>query len=158
MKKKINIYKGFKGYNAYPLVEAEKIIRGRISDEFSKLIEKVDGCVEKSKSQRLIKILEHILAVKKRMERMKNEIKERDNLFVPVYLKARIAHLDEEKLKEVDFRLMELIETNMELIESLTCAEGDTHITDKFTRVNENLREMENKCHARALLLKKEVF
>jgi len=158
MKKKIDIYKGFKGYNAYPLTEAEKMIRCRIADEFSELVEMVDGCVEKSKRMRLVKILEHILAVKKRVERMKKEIKDRDNLFVPVYLKARIAHLDEEKLKDVDFRLMELIEMNKEIIESLTCAEGDIHIIDKFTRVNENLREMENKCHARALLLKKEVF
>jgi hypothetical protein len=148
----------FKGYNAYPLAVAEKMIRDRILIEFSKLIEKVTGCTEKSKSMRLIKILEHILAVKKRMERMKKDIKNRDNIFVPVYLKARIAHVDEEKLKDIDFRLIELIETNMDLLESLTCAEADTHVIDKFTQINENLREMETNCQSRVLLLKKEVF
>jgi len=30
MKDKIDIYKDFKGYNAYPLREAEKIIRNRM--------------------------------------------------------------------------------------------------------------------------------
>ena len=158
MKDKIDIYKDFNGYNAYPLVEAERIIRGRILNEFSKLLEKVAGCEEKAKRMRLIKILEHIIAVKSRMERMKKQIKERDDLFVPVYLKARIAHVDEEKLKTIDFRLVELIAKSKEILESLSCAEADTHIIDKFTRINEDLREMENNCHARALILKKEIF
>ncbi len=158
MKDKIDIYKDFDGYNAYPLVEAERIIRGRILYEFSKLLEKLEGCVEKAKRMRLIKILEHIIAVKSRMERMKKQIKERDNIFVPVYLKARIAHVDEEKLKTIDFRLVELIAMSKEILESLSCAEADTHIIDKFTRINEILREMENNCHSRALILKKEIF
>lgn len=158
MKSKINIYKDFKGYNAYPVAEAEKIIRGRILAEFNKLLEKIAGCEQKSKDMKLIKILQHILAAKSRMERMKNDIKERDNIFVPVYLKERIAHLDEEKLKAVDSRVVELIGMNMEILESLSCAETDPYIIDKFTRINENLREMENCCHSRALLLKKEIF
>ena len=127
-------------------------------NEFSKLIEKVAGCEEKAKHMRLIKILEHIIAVKSRMERMKKQIKERDDVFVPVYLKARIVHVDEEKLKTIDFQLAELIAMSKEILESLSCAEADTHIIDKFTRINENLREMENNCHTRALILKKEIF
>jgi len=158
MKSKPNIYKDFNGYNACPLDEAEKIIRGRLLNDFSTLIEKVEGCVENAKNMRLIKILEHILAVKKRMERMESEMKERDNIFVPVYLKARIAQVDEEKLKTVDFRLIELIDMNREILDELSCAEADIHIIDKFTRINENLREMENHCHSRSLLLKKEIF
>jgi hypothetical protein len=158
MKSKTNIYKDFNGYNAYPLAEAEKIIRNRLLDVFSTLIEKIEGCIEKAKNMRLIKILEHILAVKKRMGRMKSKMKERDNIFVPAYLKARIAHVDEEKLKTVDFRLIELVDMNREILDELSCAEADTHIIDKFTRINENLREMETHCHSRALLLKKEIF
>lgn len=158
MKSKINIYKDFNGYNAYPLAEAEKIIRGRLLDDFSTLIEKVDGCVEKAKNKRLLKILEHMLAVKKRMMRIKSEMKDRDNIFVPAYLKARIAHVDEEKLKTVDFRMVELIDMNREILDELSCAEADTHIIDKFSKINENLREMENHCHSRSLLLKKEIF
>ena len=158
MNSKTDIYKDFNGYNAYPLQEAEKIIRSRLLDDFSTLIEKVEGCVEKARSMRLLKILEHILAVKKRMERMKSEMKERDTIFVPIYLKARIAHVDEEKLKTIDFRLIELIDMSRAIIDELSCVEGDTHIIDKFTRINDYLREMENRCHSRALLLKKEIF
>ena len=158
MKSEINIYKDFNGYNAYPLAEAERIIRGRILTEFSKLIKQIEGCEEKARSMRLIKILQQIVTVKNRMERMKKDIKERDNIFVPAYLKERIARVDEEKLKVVDSRLIELINLNKEILESLSCAEVDTHITDKFTTINENLREMENNCHSRALLLKKEII
>jgi hypothetical protein len=158
MKQKIDIYKDFKGYNAYPLIEAEKIIRSRILEEFSKLNEMVEGCVNRAKEMQMIWILEHIMAVKNRMERMQKQIKDRDTLFIPAYLKEKIAHVDEEKLQAVDFRLIELIQLNKEIIDSLSCAETDTRIIDKFTAVNKNLREMEENCHTRALLLKKEII
>jgi hypothetical protein len=156
--KKIDIYKGFKGYNAYPLVEAEKMIRTRILEAFSQLLIQLGGCEQKARSQRMLWILEHITVLMRRMERMKTQIEERDEIFIPVYLKARIAHLDEDKLKQIDHRLVELIEMSMGVIESLSCAETDTHIADKFTKISDYLREMETNCHERALILKKEVF
>jgi len=158
MKDKIDIYKDFKGYNAYPLREAEKIIRNRILEEFSKLTEMVGGCVNKAKEMQMIWILGHIMAVKVRMERMQKQIKDRDTLFVPANLKEKISRLDEDKLKAVDFRLVELIQLNKKIIDSLSCAETDTHIIDKFTEVNKNLRDMEENCHVRSLLLKKEII
>jgi hypothetical protein len=156
--KKIDIYKGFKGYNAYPLVEAEKIIRSRILAAFDDLVGQLDGCEQKAGSMRMLWILEHITVLKRRMERMRNGIKERDEIFIPVYLKARIAHVDEEKLEKIDHRLVELIGMSLEIIGSLSCAETDTRITDKFAQISDYLREMEANCHERALLLKKEVF
>jgi len=158
MKDKIDIYKDFKGYNAYPLREAEKIIRNRILEEFSKLTEMVGVCVNKAKEMQMIWILGHIMAVKVRMERMQKQIKDRDTLFVPANLKEKISRLDEDKLKAVDFRLVELIQLNKKIIDSLSCAETDTHIIDKFTEVNKNLRDMEENCHVRSLLLKKEII
>jgi hypothetical protein len=156
--KKSDIYKDFKGYNAYPLIEAERIVRGRILQEFNQLIQLLEGCEKKAKDMRLIWILEHITALMRRMQRMKKEIEERDEVFVPVYLKSRLAHLDEEKLKEIDFRLVELISSSMETIGSMSCAETDTRINEKFSGISDNLREMESLCHQRALILKKEVF
>ena len=156
--KKSDIYKDFKGYNAYPLIEAEKIIRTRILDAFNVLMGQLDGCEQKASSMRMLWILEHITVLKRRMERMGNQIKARDEIFIPVYLKARIAHVDEEKLKEIDHRLMELISMSMDIIDSLSCAEIDVHVSDKFTQISNHLREMESNCHKRALILKKEVF
>ena len=156
--KKIDIYKDFKGYNAYPLVEAEKIIRTRILDAFKELVGQMEGCEQRAKSMRMLWILEHIVVLKRRMERMKTQIEKRDEIFIPVYLKARIAHLDEDKLKQIDHRLVELIGMIMDIIDSLSCAETDTNIADKFTQSSDHLREMESNCQERALILKKEVF
>jgi hypothetical protein len=158
MKEKFDIYRDFKGYNAYPLMEAERIIRGRILQEFSKLIQMVEGCEKKAGDMRLIWILEHITVLMRRMQRMKREIEERNEVFVPVYLKARIAHLDEEKLKQIDYKLVELITKSREIIDTMSCAETDTRIIEKFSHINENLRQMETQCQQRALILKKEVF
>lgn len=156
--KKTDIYKDFKGYNAYPLIEAEKIIRTRILDAFNVLVGQLDGCEQKATSMRMLWILEHITVLKRRMERMRNQIKARDEIFIPVYLKARIAHVDEEKLKEIDHRLMELVSMSMDIVDSLSCAEIDASISDKFNQISNHLREMESNCHERALILKKEVF
>jgi len=114
--------------------------------------------VNKAKEMQMIWILGHIMAVKVRMERMQKQIKDRDTLFVPANLKEKISRLDEDKLKAVDFRLVELIQLNKKIIDSLSCAETDTHIIDKFTEVNKNLRDMEENCHVRSLLLKKEII
>lgn len=156
MNESLKLYKDFAGYNAYPLAEAERIIRERILGEFVKLIEKLEGCEKRAKSLRMIKILEHIVALKHRMNRMKKNIKERDKLFLPAYLKVRITHIDEEKLKKTDFRLVELIAENKDILDSLSCVETDTNIIEKFTLINEHLREMESRCHERALILRDE--
>ena len=158
MKDKTDIYKNFKGYSGQPLADAEKTIRTRILKEFGGLIRLLEGCEEKARSLRMIKILQHIVALKTRMKRMQKKIQERDELFVPAYLKAHLSHIDEEKLKKIDFKLMELITDNERIIDSLSCAETDTHLMEKFTRLNENLREMDNNCHQRALALKKEII
>lgn len=158
MGEKPDIYKDFKGYNAYPLMDAERIIRKRILREFDKLIQQIEGCEKKARDMRMIWILEHITVLLRRMQRMKKEIKERDEVFVPVYLKSRIAHLDEEKLKQIDYGLVELIARSRDIIDTMSCAETDTHITRKFSSINDHLRDMEALCHQRALILKKEVF
>ena len=158
MKDMIDIYKNFKGYGGYPLREAEKIIRSRILTEFTNLIRLLEGCEEKTRNMRMIKILQHIIALKSRMNRMEKQIHERDELFVPAYLKAHISHIDEEKLKKIDFRLAELIIKSKEIIDSLSCAETDTRIIEKFTRINEHLRNIEKNCHQRALVLKREII
>jgi hypothetical protein len=158
MKDKTDIYKDFKGYGVLPLAEAERTIRNRILKKFSELILQLKGCEEKARSLRMIKILQHIVALKTRMNRMRKQIQERDELFVKAYLKTHISHVDEERLKNIEFRLVELIAENKEIIDSLSCAETDTHLMDKFERINDNLREMEENCHQRAMALRKEIL
>jgi hypothetical protein len=156
--KKADIYKDFNGYNAYPLAEAEKIIRSRILAAFDELVGQLDGCEQKAGSMRMLWILEHITVLKRRMQRMRNQIKERDEIFIPVYLKARIARVDEKKLEKIDHRLVELIGLSLDIIGALSCAETDTRVGDKFAKISDYLREMEAGCLERALILKKEVF
>jgi hypothetical protein len=102
-------------------------------------------------------ILEHITVLKRRMGKMRNQIKNRDEIFIPAYLKARITRVDEEKLKQVDHRLAELVALGLDIVATLSCAETDACLSDKFANISDLLREMESRCHERALLLKKEI-
>ena len=153
-----NIYDDFDGYNAYQIADAEKVIRQRHSANFSTLIEKIEGCEKKARDQMQIKILEKILAVKNRMTRMKKEVDERDAVFMTFNLKEKLARVDEEKLREVDFRVVDLMLKSEQILDSLTCAEKDMHIIEKFTTVNTHLREMEEQCHERMKVFRKEII
>ena len=86
MSDNIDLYTDFNGYNAYPIKEAEKIIRKRFSVRMGGLIEKIQGCKEKAKEMHRLKELSEVEKVLKRMERMKKEISERDHIFVAPYL------------------------------------------------------------------------
>ncbi|OHD69964.1 MAG: hypothetical protein A2W19_02810 [Spirochaetes bacterium RBG_16_49_21] len=152
------IYDDFKGYNAYQIGDAEKIIRHRHSKNFSSLIEKIEGCEAKARDQRQIKILERILSVKNRMARMKKEVDERDAVFMTFHLKERLAQVDEEKLREIDFHVVDLMSHCEQILDSLTCSETDMHIIEKFSSINEYLREMEEHCHDRMKVFRKEIL
>jgi hypothetical protein len=157
MQQETDIYSDFKGYNAYPLKEAEKIIRSRFGERIEVLLEKIKDCVEKAKRERRLKTLSEVEKARKRIDRMKNLIEERDMIFIAAYLKERITAVDEEKLKTIDYRVAELIGMSETIISEIACGETDLHIIDKFTKISEYFREMENCCHERALLFRKDV-
>ncbi len=153
-----NIYDDFKGYNAYQISDAEKIIRRRHSNNFSRLIEKIAECEKKARDQRQIKILESILSIKNRMVRMKKDVDGRDAIFMTFSMKERLAQVDEQRLKQVDFHVVELMSQCEQIMETLTCSETDMHIIEKFSTINDRLREMEEQCHDRMKVFKKEVI
>jgi hypothetical protein len=152
-----DLYNDFNGYNAYPLKEAEKIIRSRFGERIEALIMKINECTKKAKGEGRLKLLSEVEKVRKRITRMKKIIDERDLVFVAPYLKDKITRLDEEKLKSVDYRVAELISMSENIIEAISCGETDIHILDKFKMISEYFREMENRCHERSLLLKKDM-
>jgi hypothetical protein len=152
-----DLYNNFNGYNAYPLKEAEKIIRARFGERIEALIAKIHECVNKAKGEGRLKLLSEVEKVRRRITRMKKVIDERDLVFVAPYLKDKITSVDEEKLKSVDYRVAELISMSEKIVEDITCGETDVHILDKFKQISDYFREMENRCHERSLLLKKDV-
>jgi hypothetical protein len=152
-----NIYGDFKGYNAYQVSDAEKIIRRRHSNNFSRLIQKIEECEKKAKEQRQLKILERILTIKNRMVRMQRDLDERDAVPMTFSMKERLAHVDEERLKKIDFRVVELMSQCEQIMETLTCSETDMHIIEKFSTINDRLRELDEQCHERMKVLRKEI-
>ncbi len=152
-----DLYNNFNGYNAYPLKDAEKIIRDRFGERIEALIMKINECINKAKGEGRLKLLSEVEKLRKRITRMKKIIDERDLVFVAPYLKDRISRLDEEKLKSVDYRVAELISMSENTIEAISCGETDIHLLDKFKKISEYFREMENRCHERSLLLKKDM-
>jgi len=156
MQHNTDIYRDFKGYNAYPVQEAEKIIRSRFGERIDALLEKINDCVAKAKSERRLKTLSEVEKARRRIVRMKNIIEERKMIFVAHYLKEQITAVDEEKLKIIDYRVAELIGMSETIISEIACGETDLHIIDKFTKISECFREMENRCHERALLLRRD--
>lgn len=152
----LDIHKDFEGYNAYPIKEAEKIVRSRIAERLSSLVTKVHECVEKAKNEGRIKELSEILTVYRRMERLKKEIDDRDMVFVPAYLKERITKVDDEKLRSIDLRVAEIINAIDETIEQISCDKTDMYVVKKFVAIETYIHEMEQKCHERAHALKKD--
>lgn len=152
-----DLYSNFNGYNAYPLKEAEKIIRSRFGERIEALSAKIHECVNKARGEGKLKLLSEVEKVRRRIMRMKKMIDERDLVFVAPYLKDKITRVDEEKLKSVDYRVAELISMSENTIEEISCGETDVHILDKFKQISDYFREMENRCHERSLLLKRDI-
>ena len=152
-----DLYDNFNGYNAYPLRDAEKIIRSRFGERIEALIARIHECVSKARSGGKLKLLSEIEKIRRRITRMKKMIDERDLVFVAPYLKDKITRVDEEKLKSVDYRVAELISMSENTIEEISCGDIDVHILDKLKQISDYFREMENRCHEQSLLLKRDI-
>jgi hypothetical protein len=147
------VYDKFNGYNAYPLGTGEQMVRARMIELFEKIIKKNETCLIKAKDKGLEKILSRILAVKKRMERIKGEMSHLDS--GADYRFEKISEKDELALREVDVSLEDTIRQCANLIDSLTCLETDMHISGRFAAMDSFLREIEHLFHKRMELFKK---
>lgn len=147
-----SIYDKFDGYNAYPAGEGEVIIRQRLAEVFGRLIEKNESCLDKARDMGLEKIMSRVLQVKTRMDRMKSEM---DHRLIGGHKIEKMPESDESELRELDLALESFMNRTYEIMDSLTCMETDMHISDKFSQVSNHLREIENMCHKRVDILKR---
>lgn len=147
------VYDKFNGYNAYPLETGERMIRAKLIELFEKIINKNETCLVKARDKGLEKLMSRILAVKKRMERIRREMTSHGT--GAEYKFEVISAADETALKDVDTKLEKVIWDCLENIESLTCMETDMHIHDRFAMMDSSLREIEGLFHQRIELFKK---
>lgn len=146
------LYNQFKGYKAYPTGIAENIIRSKLTDLFDKLIGKNETCLIKAREKGMEKLLSRIMAVKKRMERIKKEMDSGDKA---EYKFEKIADSDEAAIKDIDLSLEKVIINASDLIDSLTCMETDMRIFERFASMDDCLREIENLSRKRTEVFKK---
>jgi len=150
---KSTVYDKFNGYNAYPLGTGEQMVRERMIELFEKIIKKNETCLIKARDKGLEKLFSRILAVKKRMERIKGEMDHIDR--GAEYRFEKITQKDELALQEVDVSLENTIGQCTDLIDSLTCMETDLHISERFAMMDSFLREIEHLFHQRMDIFKK---
>lgn len=143
----------FNGYGAYPLGVAEQMVRGKMTELFDRIIRKNEICLAKAHDMGLEKLMSRILAVKKRMERIRKEMIHTDP--GAEYKFEPLSPEDEAALKDVDNSLESVILMCISSVESLTCMETDMHISDRFAMMDNSLREIERLLHRRAELFKK---
>ncbi|MBN2160136.1 MAG: hypothetical protein JW807_12130 [Spirochaetes bacterium] len=148
-----SVYDQFNGYHAYPLGAGERMVREKLVKLFEKIIGKNEICLVKAQEKGLEKLTSRILAVKKRMDRMRNDMARTEP--GTAYKFEPLSAADEETLKEIDGRLESVIQQCFAGIESLTCMETDMHISDRFAMMDDSLREIEALFHKRAEVFKK---
>lgn len=149
------LYNSFNGYNAYPLVEADRIIRYRFRDMCGELLDIVNKCYNKSKETGREKVQANIEPVRSRLTRIKKEIEERDLSYVPPFIKEGITGVDEKELSDIDHAIADIFNTAFSAMNELSCDEEYANIVQRFTRFNSLLRDLEEKCHVRMKALKK---
>jgi len=140
-------------YGAYPLGVAEQMVRGKMTELFDRIIRKNEICLAKARDMGLEKLMSRILAVKKRMARIRKEMAHTDP--GAEYKYDPLPENDLAALKDLDKSLESLILDCISGIESLTCMETDLHISDRFAMMDNGLREIERLLRRRNELFKK---
>lgn len=147
------LYENFDGYNAYPAGTGEEMIRSRLSELFSRIMEKNNTCLIKAKDMGMEKIMSRVLQVKTRTERMKKEMDHK--LIGGEYTFDKLSPSDESELREVDLLLEKYIIQAYAIIEPLTCLETDIHISEHFAQMSNCFMEIEHLFHKRTEIFKR---
>lgn len=147
------IHQDFKGYSGYPLSEGEKLIRDRLIACLDALGGKNELCLSKALSSGREKLLSEIETLKKRLERIRDEMKRAAGGVQ--YKFEVISAADETRARDIDSRIEDILFQCAGIFEVLTCSETDTHILDRYTLISENLREIERLFHERLKIFKK---
>ncbi len=141
------IHYDFNGYGEYPLSEGEHMIRDRILECMNGLRKKNETCLNKAQDERREKLLSQILSIKKRMDRITDDMKKSiDEIY---YKFEKISATDEAAIRELDIRIEEKITQCSETIDSLACSDTDMHISDRYTQIMQEIGEVEKLFHER---------
>jgi hypothetical protein len=147
------IHGDFNGYGGYPLSEGEHIIRARIMECMNGLREKNDICLEKARSERREKLLSQILSIKKRMDRISDDMKK--SMEEIQYRFEKISETDEAAIRAIDRMIEENIVKCSEVIDSLECSNTDMHIADRYAHIMEGIGNVEKLFHDRMKIFKR---
>jgi hypothetical protein len=147
------IHHDFKGYDAYPLVESEHLIRERLLECLGGLREKNEHCLAKSRDEGREKLMSQIMTVKQRVDRISEEIKK--SLSGVHYKFEHMPAGDETAAREIDDRIEEHIKRCGGIIDELSCAETDMHIIERYSLIMENLGDIEKLFHERMKIFKR---
>lgn len=154
---KHQLYEDFQGYNAYQIQDADRIIRERIVKLLDTMLYKIIHCSDKARNDGREKLLSIVDTIRRRTERIKEEVENKSLSYISPELKMNITHVDEKKLKNIDFKLENLLAQCNEITEMITCKETELYIIGHFTSINSVLREFEEQFRERTIALKKEV-
>ncbi|MCU0822093.1 MAG: hypothetical protein MUC95_06425 [Spirochaetes bacterium] len=152
MNNQTDIYKDFKGYNSYAVQESERIIRERHMNNFLKCAELIKNCEEKTKAGKGVKILEKVMVLRKKMSNLEKEFEKKADILKTAGMSIKINHVDEERLKAIDFNVAGAMGKIEEILGSMTCAETDMLINTKFSDINKYLNDIEIECRERMLV------
>jgi hypothetical protein len=141
------------GYGVYPMEVAERMVRDNLTGLFDRIIKKNEACLLKARSMGLEKLMSRILAVRKRMDRIRKDMVHVDPAVE--YKFDPLTAADKAALKEVDSTIETVIRKCIAGIDSLTCMETDIHITERFAAMDDSLREIEHLLRKRIELIKK---
>jgi hypothetical protein len=147
------IHHEFKGYDAYPLMESEHMIRERLLECLGGLREKNERCLEKSRDEGREKLMSRILTVKQRMDRVSEEITR--SMSGVHYKFEHMPAVDEAAAREIDGKIEDRIIQCAGIIDALSCAETDMHIVERYSLIMENLGQVEKLFHDRIKIFKR---
>jgi hypothetical protein len=152
-----NIHADFKGYNAYPLAEADGMIRERFIRLLAGLSSHMGECSSKAKTEARIKLLSEINTIASKIERIQKDVQHCCPGYITPDIMLGTAGVDEHALMDLDLRMERALRLCSDVMSSMTCAETDIFILDKLASISGNLGEFHTAFHERFKLFKKEM-
>lgn len=147
------IHEGFNGYGKSPLHEGEHLIRERLVGCLGSLRSKNEGCLVKAREEGREKILERILSVKTRVERIADDAEK--SMSGVKYKLGSMPAQDEAAARTIDERIEEIIGQCAGIVDNLSCHEPDMNILERYTVIMEHLGEVEELLHRRMMIFKR---
>ncbi|GEM_PF-427033 len=150
------IHQDFDGYAAGSIETAERYVRERIGELVNGLAAKIRHCSVKARENGRIKLLSEIEPLRNRIEKIQRRMTESESIYFPPHIRQGMAKVDDAAVRECDRKIEMSLNSCSEIADSLTCAESDTHIIERFSAMAGYLRKFETLYAERRMALKKE--